>query len=48
MPGEKVQMTAKKTLAMVQTGVRELEPRDLPIPDIDADSSTAHLNRCCP
>ena len=34
-------MTAlpKSSFSMVQTGVRQLDPRDLPIPDIDDDSS---------
>ena len=31
---------------MVQTGVRTLEARDLPIPDIDADSALLRLEAC--
>ncbi len=32
--------------AMVQTDVRKLEPRDVPIPDIDADSALLELEAC--
>jgi len=35
-----------KTLAMVQTGVRTLEPRDLPIPDIDDESALLRIEAC--
>jgi threonine dehydrogenase-like Zn-dependent dehydrogenase len=35
-----------KSFAMVQTGVRTLEPKDLPIPDIDADSALLQLEAC--
>jgi len=35
-----------KSFAMVQTGNRVLEPRDLPIPDIDADSALLKLEAC--
>ena len=31
---------------MVQTGVRSLEPRDVPIPDIDDDSAILRLEAC--
>ena len=34
------------SFAMVQTGVRTLEPRDLPIPDIDDDSAILRLEAC--
>ena len=36
-------MTAKKTLAMVQTAARTLEARSLPIPDIDEDSALLRI-----
>jgi threonine dehydrogenase-like Zn-dependent dehydrogenase len=36
----------RKTLAMVQTGVRKLEPRELPIPEIDADSALLRVEAC--
>ncbi len=39
-------MSPRKTLAMVQTGVRKLEPRDLPIPEIDADSALLRVEAC--
>jgi threonine dehydrogenase-like Zn-dependent dehydrogenase len=39
-------MPPAKTLAMVQTGVRKLEPRDLPIPDIDAESALLRVEAC--
>lgn len=34
------------SFAMVQTGVRELTPRDLPIPEIDEDSALLRLEAC--
>jgi threonine dehydrogenase-like Zn-dependent dehydrogenase len=36
----------RKTLAMVQTAVRRLEPRDLPVPEIDADSALLRIEAC--
>ena len=39
-------MSPAKTLAMVQTGVRKLEPRDLPIPEIDDDSALLRIEAC--
>jgi len=39
-------MTPRKTLAMVQTGPRKLEPRDLPVPDIDDDSALLRIEAC--
>ncbi|MEQ8860510.1 MAG: zinc-binding dehydrogenase [Pseudomonadales bacterium] len=36
----------KSSFAMVQTGIRKLEPRDVPIPDIDADSAILELEAC--
>lgn len=36
----------KTSFAMVQTGTRLLEPQDLPIPDIDADSALLKLEAC--
>ncbi|MDH3643393.1 MAG: zinc-binding dehydrogenase [Gammaproteobacteria bacterium] len=40
-------MTLPKTsFAMVQTAERKLEPRDLPIPDIDDDSALLKLEAC--
>lgn len=39
-------MIPRKTLAMVQTGVRKLEPRELPIPEIDADSALLRVEAC--
>lgn len=39
-------MSPRKTLAMVQTGVRKLEPRELPIPEIDADSALLRVEAC--
>jgi len=36
----------KTSFAMVQTAERKLEPRDLPIPDIDADSALLQLEAC--
>jgi threonine dehydrogenase-like Zn-dependent dehydrogenase len=35
-----------KTLAMVLTAPRRLEPRDLPIPDIDDDSALLRIEAC--
>jgi threonine dehydrogenase-like Zn-dependent dehydrogenase len=31
---------------MVQTAIRTLEPRDVPIPDIDEDSAILKLEAC--
>lgn len=39
-------MLPRKSLAMVQTGVRTLEPRDVAIPDIDAFSAILELEAC--
>jgi threonine dehydrogenase-like Zn-dependent dehydrogenase len=39
-------MSPAKTLAMVQTGVRKLEPRDLPIPEIDDESALLRIEAC--
>ena len=39
-------MGRSKTLAMVQTAPRTLEPRDLPIPEIDADSALLRIEAC--
>jgi threonine dehydrogenase-like Zn-dependent dehydrogenase len=39
-------MARKTTLAMVQTGPRALEPRDLPIPEIDDDSALLRIEAC--
>jgi threonine dehydrogenase-like Zn-dependent dehydrogenase len=36
----------EKSFAMVQTGNRVLEPRELPIPDIDEDSAILELEAC--
>jgi threonine dehydrogenase-like Zn-dependent dehydrogenase len=36
----------KTSFAMVQTGVRTLEPRDVPIPEIDDDSAILQLEAC--
>jgi threonine dehydrogenase-like Zn-dependent dehydrogenase len=36
----------RKTLAMVQTAPRKLEPRDLPVPDIDDDSALLRIEAC--
>jgi len=36
----------KTSFAMVQTAERKLEPRDLPIPDIDDDSALLKLEAC--
>jgi threonine dehydrogenase-like Zn-dependent dehydrogenase len=34
------------TLAMVQTAIRRLEPRELPLPEIDADSGLLRVEAC--
>lgn len=39
-------MLPRKSFAMVQTGVRTLEPRDVEIPDIDAFSAILELEAC--
>jgi threonine dehydrogenase-like Zn-dependent dehydrogenase len=39
-------MSPAKTLAMVQTGVRKIEPRDLPIPEIDDESALLRVEAC--
>jgi len=39
-------MLPKASFAMVQTGVRTLEPRDIPIPEIDADSALLEVEVC--
>jgi len=36
----------KTSLAMVQTAPRKLEPRDLPLPQIDADSGLLRIEAC--
>jgi len=36
----------RKSFAMVQTGVGELTPQDVPIPDIDDDSALLRLEAC--
>ncbi len=36
----------RKSFAMVQTGVRELTPQELPIPDIDEDSGLLEVEAC--
>lgn len=36
----------RSSFAMVQTGVRTLEPRDIPVPDIDADSALLEVEVC--
>lgn len=36
----------KKSLAMVQTATRRLEPMDLPLPEIDDDSALLQLEAC--
>ena len=35
-----------KSFAMVQTGIGELTPKDVPIPDIDDDSALLRLEAC--
>ena len=37
---------ARKTLAMVQTAPRTLEPQDLPVPEIDDDSALLRIEAC--
>ena len=39
-------MLPKSSFAMVQTGPRQLEARDVPIPDIDEDSAILELEAC--
>jgi threonine dehydrogenase-like Zn-dependent dehydrogenase len=39
-------MSPAKSLAMVQTGVRKLEPRDVPIPAIDDESALLRIEAC--
>ena len=39
-------MPPKTTLAIVQTEKRRLEPRDLPVPAIDADSALLRIEAC--
>ena len=39
-------MIPAKTFAMVQTAARTLEMRDLPIPDIEADSAILRIEAC--
>ncbi len=39
-------MLPKKTMAMVQTGPRKLERRDLPLPDIADDSAIIRIEAC--
>ena len=39
-------MASKKCLAMVQTAPRTLEARDLPIPEIDADTALLRIETC--
>jgi len=39
-------MLPRKTMAMVQTGPRQLERRDLPIPPISADSAILRIEAC--
>jgi threonine dehydrogenase-like Zn-dependent dehydrogenase len=39
-------MSPVRTLAMVQTAVRKLEPRDLPIPEIDDESALLRVEAC--
>jgi threonine dehydrogenase-like Zn-dependent dehydrogenase len=39
-------MIPSKTLAMVQTAPRRLEPQDLPIPDISEDSALLRIEAC--
>lgn len=39
-------MLPRASFAMVQTGVRMLEPRDIPIPEIDADSALLEVEVC--
>ena len=39
-------MAASKSFAMVQIGVRKLEPQDLPIPEIGADDALLRIEAC--
>jgi threonine dehydrogenase-like Zn-dependent dehydrogenase len=39
-------MGARTALAMVQTGVRKLEPRELPIPEISDDTALLRVEAC--
>ena len=39
-------MAPRTTLAMLQTAPRKLEPRDLPLPEIDADSGLLRVEAC--
>ena len=39
-------MPIPKAFAMVQTGLRKLEPRDLPVPEIDDDSALLRVEAC--
>ena len=39
-------MLPKSSFAMVQTGTRKIQPRDIPIPDIDEDSAILELEAC--
>jgi threonine dehydrogenase-like Zn-dependent dehydrogenase len=39
-------MTARKTLAMVQTAPRKLEPQELPLPEIDDDTGLLRIEAC--
>jgi len=39
-------MTPSKTLAMVQTAARRLEPRELPIPEIGDDAALLRIEAC--
>ena len=39
-------MPPRKTLAMVQTGPRALEPRDLPVPEIGDDGALLRIEAC--
>jgi threonine dehydrogenase-like Zn-dependent dehydrogenase len=41
-----VSVAPRTALAMVQTGVRRLEPRELPLPEIDADSALLRVEAC--
>ena len=36
----------KTSFAMVQTAIETLEPRDIPMPDIDEDSAILKLEAC--
>jgi len=39
-------MAPSKSLAMVQTDIRKLQPQELPIPDIDGDTALLRLEAC--